>query len=78
MTDEVIARIEPLVRSVFDEYGGPVTAALNAHDVEQWDSLGHVQFIVLVEQEFGIRFGMGEIAELKNIGELAALIQRKI
>lgn len=78
MTDDVIARIEPLIRSLFDEYTGPVTPGLNAKDVAQWDSLGHVQFIVMIEQEFGMRFSIGEIADLKNIGELADLVRRKI
>lgn len=77
MTDEVMARIETLIRALFDEYTGPVTAQLTSHDVEQWDSLGHVQFIVMIEQEFGIRFDIGEIADLKDVGELVALIRRK-
>ena len=77
MTDNHLERIEAVIRAVFDEYEGPVMEQLTADDVEQWDSHGHVQFIVMVEQEFGVRFDMSEIGELKNIGEVADLIRTK-
>jgi acyl carrier protein len=72
--DEVIARIEPIFRDLFDEYDGPVTSSLTASDVEQWDSLANVQLMVMVEHAFGTRFSTSDIVELKNLGALAALI----
>ena len=75
--DEVIGRIEPILRDLFDEYGGPVTSALTAKDVEQWDSLANVQLMVMVEGAFGIRFATTEVTSLSNLGELAALVVRK-
>ena len=75
--DEVIGRIEPIIRDLFDEYDGPVTASLSAKDVEQWDSLANVQLVVMVEVAFGIRFATTEIASLNNLGELAELVARK-
>ncbi|HEX4097212.1 MAG TPA: acyl carrier protein [Caulobacteraceae bacterium] len=75
--DEAIARIEPIFRDLFDEYDGPVVATLSAADVDQWDSLANVQLIVMVEHAFGARFSTDEILELKNLGELAALIVSK-
>jgi acyl carrier protein len=76
-TDEVIARIEPILRDLFDEYDGPVTAGLTAADVEQWDSLANVQLMVMVEHAFGTRFSTNDIIGLKNLGELATLIVAK-
>lgn len=75
--DEVIAAIEPIFRDLFDEYDGPVVASLTAADVEQWDSLANVQLMVMVEHAFGARFSTNDITELKNVGELAALIISK-
>ncbi|HEX3406090.1 MAG TPA: acyl carrier protein [Caulobacteraceae bacterium] len=75
--DEVIGRIEPILRDLFDEYDGPVTAALTAKDVEQWDSLANVQLMVMVEVAFGIRFATTEVTSLKNLGDLADLVLRK-
>jgi acyl carrier protein len=49
-----------------------------ASDVPGWDSLRHVSVIAAVETEFGVRFKSLEAVRLKNIGELQALIDRKL
>jgi acyl carrier protein len=74
---EVIARIEPIMRDLFDEYEGPVTANLTAKDVPQWDSLANVQLLVMVEKAFGVRFASSEVGAMKDLGELADLIVAK-
>jgi acyl carrier protein len=66
-----------IVRDLFDEYDGPVTRTLSARDVDQWDSLINVQFVVLVEQAFGIRFSTREVGQFKNIGELLDIVSAK-
>jgi acyl carrier protein len=71
---EIITKI---VRNLFDEYHGPVTPMLSAHDVAQWDSLMNVQFLVLIEQAFGIRFSSREVGQIKNVGELMATLKTR-
>lgn len=48
-----------------------------ATDVPGWDSLNHINVILAVEKEFGIRFKNVEILKLKNIGELQSLVNSK-
>jgi acyl carrier protein len=74
---EIIARIELIIRDLFDEYDGPVTAGLSAKDVAQWDSLANVQLMVMVERAFGVRFASSDITGLKNLGSLADLIMSR-
>ena len=74
---DALARIEPIIRDLFDEYDGPVTLGLTAEKVDQWDSLAHVQLIVMIEKAFGVRFASGEIGGLKNLGALAELVTSK-
>jgi acyl carrier protein len=76
--EEVIDRIEPIIRDLFDEYEGPVSAALSANDIEQWDSLANVQLMVMVEVAFGIKFATSEVTSLRDLGELAGLVGRKV
>ena len=77
ITRDVLARLEPIFRDLFDEYTGPVHEALTANDVEQWDSLSHVQLIVMIEKAFGIRFTTSDITDLKNLGALADVVIAK-
>ena len=48
------------------------------HSLEGWDSLMHINIVTSIEQEFKIRFGLGELQELKNVGEMIALMEKKI
>jgi acyl carrier protein len=75
--DKIFAKLSEVVRTFFDEYSGPVEPGLTAKSVSQWDSLANVQFMVLVEQTFEIRFTTQEIAQLRSLGDLARLIAAK-
>jgi acyl carrier protein len=55
-----------------------LTPALTAKDVERWDSLNHILLVVAIEQKFGIKFNMGEIDGLENVGQFIDLIESKL
>ena len=74
----ILASIEPIIRDLFDRFEGELTPTLSARDVAQWDSLANVQFMVMVERAFRVRFTASEISALRNLGELEALVARKL
>lgn len=49
-----------------------------ADDVEEWDSLSHVQLIVAIEKAFGIKFTSNEILSWNNVGELIDSIEKRL
>jgi len=79
MTDSsVFERLTSLLRNVFDNDDLLATPELTARQVNGWDSLGNVRLFIEVEREFSVRFSATEISSLKNIGHLAALIDKKL
>lgn len=70
---EVYSRLQKVFDEIFLEKV-VVTPELTAKEVSEWDSLLHVSLILAVEQEFKIRFRVGEVEGTKNVGELANLI----
>ena len=72
-----LAKVGDLIHDLFDEYDGPVTRTLTALKVPQWDSLGHVQLMVLIEQAFGIRFSADQIGKFRDVGDLVDAIDAK-
>jgi acyl carrier protein len=75
---DTLTKVSSLIHDLFDEYDGPVTRNLTAMKVSQWDSLGHVQLMVLVEQAFGIRFSPDQIGKFRDVGDLVDEIDRKV
>jgi acyl carrier protein len=51
---------------------------ITANDVEGWDSVQHVLFLVSVEAHFGIKFKAAEIEGLKKVGDFVRLIDQKL
>jgi acyl carrier protein len=76
--DEVMAKITDLMIDVFDLDDFDVSRATCADDVEDWDSLSHIRFMITLERAFKVKFSNEEISELKNVGELADVITKKL
>ena len=73
--EEILEKLQPVFRDVFDDDSITVTAETTAEDIEGWDSLEHINLINAVEQAFGIKFAMGQILTMKNVGEMADIIR---
>jgi len=76
--DEIRDKLQNIFRDVFDDPSIILQDEMSAKDIEEWDSLTHIQLIVTTEQQFNIRFMTAEIAELKNVGEFLKLIKKKL
>jgi len=69
--------LQEIFRDLFDDETIIITPELTADDIDDWDSLMHIQLIVEIEKGFNIKFTIGEIAHLKNVGELIDIIRQK-
>jgi acyl carrier protein len=74
---QIYAGLTKVFEDVFDDDSIIVTPELSAKDVDGWDSLTHIRLILSVEKAFKIKFTTSEIGNLKNVGELAALIKAR-
>lgn len=71
---EIFERLDRVFQDVFDDDTIHVTPKTTADDIEDWDSLEHITLISAVEREFRMKFKMGEISSMKNVGEMASII----
>ncbi|HOC35194.1 MAG: acyl carrier protein [Ruminococcus flavefaciens] len=72
--NDVIARLNEVFRDVFGDDSISVNASTTAADIEDWDSIEHINLMEAVEQEFGLRFKMREVSGMKNVGEMIDII----
>lgn len=77
MNDKVWDDLTAIFRETLDNDSLVLTDSTTAKDVEGWDSITHVLLVVAVEKKFRVKFTAGEIQQLQNVGDLAALIRRK-
>ena len=75
--DEVYVRVNEVFRDVFDDESITVIDDTVAADIEDWDSLEHINLVVAIEKEFDLHFSMGEVNGMKNVGEMVDLIMTK-
>jgi acyl carrier protein len=75
--NQLRTRVTETFRNVFGDSDLVISDGMTAQDVEQWDSLTHINLIVALEREFRVKFTTGEVSKLKNVGDLLSLIERK-
>jgi acyl carrier protein len=76
--DEILSRINVLIRDVFDEDDLVVHNDTIAEDVDAWDSANHIRLMIAIMEEFHIEFKGSEIAAPENVGELVELVASKL
>lgn len=72
--EEIYERLNGVFREVFDDDDIEVNASTTADDIEDWDSLEHINLVNAVESEFGIKFTMAQLQGFKNVGEMVDII----
>lgn len=76
--EEIFTKLDEIFQDVFDNEEIHVFNETTAEDIEDWDSLEHINLIVAVEDAFGIKFSMGQVTKMKNVGEMADIILEKL
>ena len=76
--DEIYVKLNEVFQDVFDDEDITVNDSTTADDIEDWDSLEHINLIVAVERVFGIKFSMGETTSMKNVGAMVDIIAERV
>jgi acyl carrier protein len=75
---DMLPEVQEVFRDVFDDPSLIITRESTAATVEDWDSLAHVNLVTAIEKKYRIRFALGELQELKNVGDMMDLMQLKL
>ena len=75
--NQILAEVQEIFRDVLDNEEIELQDATTADDIEEWDSLTHIQLIVAIEKHFRIKFTSKEILSWQNVGQMIDCIATK-
>lgn len=71
-------QLTQVFRNVFQNNAIEITRSTTAADIDQWDSITHLDLITATEESFSIEITGFDVMGLKNVGDLLDLIARKL
>lgn len=75
---EILEKLNGIFTDVLDNDDIKINETSSANDIEEWDSLTHIQLVVAIEKSFKVKFTATEIQTWKNVGEMVNSIQAKL
>ena len=73
-----LSALLPIFRDVLDQPELTLSSDSSGFTVDGWDSLAHINIVATIEDQFHVRFALGELQELKDVGEMVDLLNRKL
>ena len=78
MKEQQLENLTEIFRILFNNNTMVLNDDMVASDVPGWDSFNHVNLMISIEEEFGVKFTNNEVATMQNVGELKILLNRKL
>ncbi len=76
--EEVLNTVQDIFRDIFDDQSLEIKDSTSAEEIEDWDSMNHLNLVSAIEKKFSIRFALGELQTLNNVGAMIDLMMQKL
>jgi acyl carrier protein len=76
--DKLFDSVQEIFRDIFDEENLIIQEKTNSDSIEEWDSLNHINLVSAIEKEFKIKFALGELMALRDVGSMIDLMIEKL
>lgn len=78
MNQEILTQLEEIFKDIFELDELALNNETKASDIEEWDSLNHIQLVVAIEKNYNIKFTAAEIQKWENVGAICDSISSKL
>jgi len=76
--EEVLNTVQEIFRDIFDDQSLLIENSTTSEDIEDWDSMNHLSLVSAIEKKFSIRFALGELQSLNDVGALIDRLMLKL
>lgn len=70
-------KLQTIFQDIFDDETIQLHHQMTADDIEEWDSLTHIQLIVAIEKAFQVKLNTTDIIATKNVADFIALLEKE-
>ena len=78
MNGQQLEKLTDIFRTLFNDPDLVLRVGLVATDVPGWDSFNHVNLMIIIEQEFGVKFTNEEVVKMQNVADLKNVLKGKL
>ena len=78
MTSPIFEQIRTIASDLFTVPAGRITSDSSPLTIEAWDSIQHLNLVLALEDRFSFQLSTEEIEQMKTIGQIASLVERKL
>jgi len=75
---DVTDRVRTIVASVLRVPADALDPTSSPDTIASWDSLNHMQLILALEENFGLRFAVDEMEAMQSVGGIIAILSERI
>jgi acyl carrier protein len=76
LTASTFEQVRGVASDIFGVPTEKITAESSPETIENWDSMQHLNLVLAIEEKFGVQLDPEDIEQMKNIGAVAALVER--
>jgi acyl carrier protein len=78
LTASIFEQVRTLASDLFSVPADRIKADSTPETIETWDSIQHLNLALSLEEKFDLQLSPEEIEKMRNIGEIAKLIESKL
>jgi acyl carrier protein len=78
MTSPLLDRVRGIAADVLEVPVAQLESDSSPENIETWDSVHHLNLVLALEQEFNLQFEPEEVDQIGNVGQIVAVISRKL
>jgi acyl carrier protein len=71
-----LEQVRGIASDIFGVRADIITAESSPETIENWDSMQHLNLVLAIEEKFGVQLEPEDIEQMKNIGAVAALVEK--
>ncbi len=76
--NSTLAQVQAIASDIFGVPSSKITADSSPETIETWDSMQHLNLVLAIEEKFGLNLSPEEIEEMKSVGAVATLVEKKL